>query len=86
VLSREEPVSSNGGSPSRDLALGSLGELRTVPELERAGALAAGAGSRIDGSDGETTELTGGRSESSVVTAAAEPQFLQGAATVAGVV
>jgi len=40
----------------------------------------------IDGSEGAATELTGGKSVSSVVTAAADPQFLQGVETVAGVV
>jgi hypothetical protein len=52
------------------------------PDPERLGADVAE--SSIDGSDDEGTDVTGGTSDSSVVTAADEPQFLHGAATVAG--
>jgi hypothetical protein len=82
LSSCEELVSSKPGSPSLDFALGSATLELTVPEPERLGAVVVE--SSIGGSDEDGTEVTGGRPDSSVVTAAEEPQFLHGAATVAG--
>ncbi len=79
MSSRVELVSSNGGSPNLDFALGSTFEF-TVPDPERLGI--GVVESSIEGSD-DGTDVTGGRSDSSV-TVAAGPQFLHGVETVAG--